>query len=376
MRTRCGARRSISTVTSMVTDAGAGGGAGADGRGDGGSGRPGAAVVTGAAGFIGSHLVELLLAAGHEVVGIDDFDPWYDPAVKRANLTAATANARFTLVDGDLAGGPDRGLDADRLTDLLTGADVVFHLAGRPGVQDSWGAGFAEYVERNVHVTQRVYEAALAADVGRVVYASSSSVYGTSSATGGDRSTAPVSPYGVSKLAGEHLAGVYRVRGLSITSLRYFTVYGPRQRPDMAMHRLFRATMEGGPTFVLRGDGRQRREFTHVADVAAATSAAGWRPEADGATIDIGGGSSVALREVIDLVEGIAGAPVRLRSLPVAAGDPPATVAEHESARRLLGWEPATDLEAGLASQWAWHAQPTSADPSVASGSDSSLVAD
>ncbi|MEM9562726.1 MAG: NAD-dependent epimerase/dehydratase family protein [Actinomycetota bacterium] len=356
----------------MVTDAGAGN-VGAGGDAHDGSGRPGSVVVTGAAGFIGSHLVERLLDAGHQVLGIDDFDGWYDPAVKQANLAAAMDRSGFTLVDGDLGGGGDAGLDADRLADLLTGADVVFHLAGRPGVQDSWGAGFADYVERTVHVTQRVYEAARAADVGRVVYASSSSVYGTSSAVGGDRTTTPVSPYGVSKLAGEHLAGVYRVRGLSITSLRYFTVYGPRQRPDMAMHRLFRATMADGPTFVLRGDGRQRREFTHVGDVAAATEAAGWRPEADGATIDIGGGSSVALREVIDLVERIAGAPVRLRSLPVAAGDPAATVAEHEAARSVLGWEPVTDLEAGLTSQWAWHAGAAGAGDA---GSDTRLVAD
>ncbi len=333
----------------------------AKGRADRGRGR--VAVVTGAAGFIGSHLVDRLLDDGGRVIGIDDFDPWYNPAVKRANLASALTNDRFELIEGDLSG--EHGLDADRLTDLLVEADVVFHLAGRPGVQDSWGTGFGDYVARNVHLTQRVYEAALAAGVTRVVYASSSSVYGTTATADGDRRTAPVSPYGVSKLAGEHLAGVYRARGLAVTSLRYFTVYGPRQRPDMAIHRLFGATMPGGPTFVLRGDGTQRREFTHVDDVVTATALAGWWPEAADATIDIGGGSSVALREVTELVEQTTGDPVRLQHLPASAGDPQATVADHEQARRLLGWAPSTDLTDGLAAQWAWHRQGVAATPSA-----------
>ncbi len=337
--------------------------------------RPGSVVVTGAAGFIGSHLVDRLLGAGHQVTGIDDFDPWYDPAVKRANLDAALANPRFTLIEGDLTGrstdGPSDPLDIDRLTDLFANAPVVFHLAGRPGVQDSWGDGFEAYTERNVEVTQRVYEAALAGQVDRVVYASSSSVYGTTSADGAGRDTAPISPYGVSKLAGEHLAEVYRARGLDITSLRYFTVYGQRQRPDMAIHRLFRAAMADGQTFVLRGDGTQRREFTHVDDVVTATVAAGWRQEAAGATIDVGGGSSVSLREVIDIVERIVGSPVRLRRLPAAAGDPPATEADHERIKQLLGVEPVTELTDGLGAQWEWHRQPTAA---VDSGSASVLV--
>lgn len=333
----------------------------AEGRGGGDGGKP--VVVTGAAGFIGSHLVDALLGARRNVVGIDDFDSWYDPAVKRANLAAALDHPGFVLVDGDLAGcravaGHGAMLDHDGLTDLLTGSSVVFHLAGRPGVQDSWGPGFAASVERNVHVTKRVYEAALAAGVERVIYASSSSVYGLSSTGGSNRQPAPVSPYGVAKLAGEHLAEVYRARGLSVTSLRYFTVYGPRQRPDMAMHRLFVATEPGGPTFVQRGDGTQRREFTHVDDVVAATVAAGWATAAADATIDVGGGLSVALGDVIAAVEGIAQAPVRRRVLPSAAGDPRATMADHGPARRLLGWEPSIDLEQGLRSQWAWHRRP------------------
>lgn len=305
-----------------------------------------AVVVTGAAGFIGSHLVDRLLDSGRTVIGLDDFDPWYDDRVKRHNLAAALEHPGFRLVEGDIAADPDR------LADLFTGASVVFHLAGRPGVQGSWGSGFSDYVDRNVLLTQQVYEAALAGAVGRVVYASSSSVYGS---VGTERETAPISPYGVAKLAGEHLATVYRARGLSITSLRYFTVYGPRQRPDMAIHRLFRATTENGPTFVMRGDGSQRREFTHVDDVVSATVAAGHRPHASNATIDVGGGSSVSLREVIAAVEQTTESAVRLQTIQPSAGDPPSTVAEHGPARRLLNWTPTVDLRHGLASQWAWH---------------------
>jgi UDP-glucose 4-epimerase len=309
-------------------------------------------LVTGAAGFIGSHLVDHLLHLGHTVVGVDDFDPWYDPAAKHANLAGARFHPSFTFVEADLGALADRAL-----ADLLAGVSVVFHLAGRPGVQDSWGEGFGESVRRNVEVTQRIYEAALAAGVGRVVYASSSSVYGSSGASGRSQraETAPISPYGVTKLAGEQLAEVYRSRGLATTTLRYFTVYGPRQRPDMAMHRLFRATTPDGPVFGLRGRGDQRREFTHVDDVVRATVAAGFRPQAADATIDIGGGSGVRLRDVIDLVTQIAGAPVRIHQGPPAPGDPATTRADHRVARRLLGWEPQVDLETGLRSQGSWH---------------------
>jgi nucleoside-diphosphate-sugar epimerase len=310
-------------------------------------------VVTGAAGFIGSHLVEALLAQGNQVLGIDDFDRWYDPEAKRLNLIHAMSNPRFGLIELDLV--DNRQLD--RLIDVLGRARTVFHLAGRPGVQDSWGTGFADHVNRNVLLTQQVYEASLAAGVERVVYASSSSVYGNSVDGSGQRQTAPVSPYGVAKLAGEHLAEVYRARGLSVTSLRFFTVYGPRQRPDMAMHRLFRATESNGSTFVLRGDGTQRREFTHVWDVVAATVAAGSRPEAADATIDVGGGCSVALRQVIQRVEAITERPVRLQVVPPSAGDPSSTAADHDQARRLLGWSPRIGLDVGLRSQAEWHRQ-------------------
>lgn len=302
-------------------------------------------VVTGAAGFIGSTVVDQLLDLGAEVVGIDDLDPWYGPDLKRANITSALEHPAFTFCQADVV---------EVIGDVLEANDLVIHLAGRPGVQDSWGLGFADYSRRNIEGTQCVFEEALGVGVARVVYASSSSIYGSSSAVGGDRSASPISPYGVSKLAGEQLAGVYAARGLDIVSLRYFTVYGPRQRPDMAMHRMFAATLLGDSTFVRRGDGHQRREFTFVGDVADATIRATVALGAAGAALDIGGGESASLLEVMDAVESIAG-PIRTHTVPSPAGDPVATSAALEPTVAMLGWRPTTSLAAGLGAQAAWH---------------------
>jgi len=319
-------------------------------------GRP--VVVSGAAGFIGSHLVDALLAAGYRVVAVDDMSPFYDPARKRANLAVARRHPRCRVVEGDLAAGG--------LRDLLAEASVVFHLAARPGVQDSWGDGFADACRRNIELTQRVFEAALAGGIDRVVFASSSSVYG-------DGGTGPISPYGVTKLAGEQLAQVYRARGLVVTCLRYFTVYGPRQRPDMALHRLFEAALGRGPGFALRGEGRQRRELTFVSDVVRATMAAGFVPAAADRTLDVGGGSSVSLVELLDRVAAVTGRPVPTYAVAAAAGDPSATVADLGPAAEVLGWVPQVDLDRGLRAQWAWHRQTWGASAGTADGSEAAV---
>lgn len=304
-------------------------------------------VVTGAAGFIGSHLVDLLLDRGRTVVGLDSFDPAYSPDQKKANVAAACQRPSFRLEVGDL-----------RLADLpplLAGAGTVYHLAARAGVQDSWGDGFAETWEVNVAGTQAVLEAALVAGARRVVIASSSSVYGDTARPGGSRTLSPISPYGASKAACEHLAGVYARRGLDVVMLRYFTVFGPRQRPDMAMHRVFESVRPDGPVLVRRGSGCQTREFTFVRDVVAATAAAGALPAAGGKTFDIGGGNPASLNDVIAEVGELAGTPVQLRTVAPPAGDPHATSADCALAHQMLGWRPVTSLRRGLAEQWAWH---------------------
>ena len=263
-------------------------------------------VVTGAAGFIGSHLVELLLDEGHAVIGLDSLDSANSPAQKRANISAAEQHPSFRLVVDDL-----RRAD---LAGLFAGAATVYHLAARAGVQDSWRQGVTDTWEVNVAGTQAVLEAALAAGAGRVVLASSSSVYGETAASGRPRIVNPISPYGASKAACEHLAGVYARRGLEVVTLRYFTVFGPRQRPDMAMHRMFEATRPDGPVFSRRGSGEQTREFTFVRDVARATAAAGSVPSAAGETFDIGGGARPSLNDVIAAVGAVTGTAVRVQT--------------------------------------------------------------
>lgn len=309
-----------------------------------------AVAVTGAAGFIGSHLVERLLHLGCSVIGIDDFDPWYDPTQKRRNLLDVVGNPNFELVDS--------ALDHATAREAFSQSSIVFHLAGRPGVQDSWGEGFVESSRRNVELTQRVYETSLECEVSRVVYASSSSIYG-SGATSLEVSPEPrpISPYGVSKLVGEQLAHVYRNQGLQVTNLRYFTVYGPRQRPDMAMHRMFESTKPDGPVFVRRGDGRQRREFTYVSDVVGATVAAGFVTAAANETFDVGGGSSVSLQDVMAIVEQLSGTAMRTENVATPAGDPATTVARTNKTSEVLGWLPEVELVEGLRRQWEWHRQ-------------------
>jgi UDP-glucuronate 4-epimerase len=302
-------------------------------------------LVTGCAGFVGSHLAEALLERGHEVVGVDAFTDYYARKVKEANLEAARTRPGFTFVELDLADG--------KLEPLIEGADGVFHLAAQPGVRGSWGGTFAIYVRENILATQRLFEAAAQAKV-RVVMASSSSVYGNAEEypTREDTSPRPVSPYGVSKLACESLAQTYSDSfGLEVVALRYFTVYGPRQRPDMAFSRIISALLGGRP-FRVFGTGEQSRDFTYVDDAVTATLAA--MNGGQGSTVyNVGGGSETTLGEVIALCEGMVGRRLALRHEQAAAGDVRRTAADTSLIRAELGWSPRTSLEEGLAAQLA-----------------------
>src|SRR5437763_3899190 len=270
-------------------------------------------VVTGAAGFIGSHLCERLLADGHDVVGVDCFTDYYDRGRKLANLEHADSQAGFTLEEVELA-------NAD-LPRILRGARVVFHLAGQPGVRPSWGSQFDHYVHDNIVATQRLLEALRDVPVQRFVFASSSSVYGDAEMFPTKESALPrpVSPYGMTKLAAEHLAFVYmRNFGIPATSLRYFTVYGPRQRPDMAFWRFMEALVENQEIGIF-GDGEQTREFTYVSDAVEGTVKAA-SADVLGQIINLGGGSRVAVNRVLDTLEDITKLKARRRYLPVAPG--------------------------------------------------------
>jgi nucleoside-diphosphate-sugar epimerase len=313
---------------------------------------PDRVVVTGAAGFIGSHLAEALLDAGYLVTGIDAFTASYDKAFKRANLAALLPRSGFDLVEGDLS--------AMELDGLLGGADVVFHQAAQAGVRASWGLDFDIYVRDNVVATQRLLEACVRCQVPRLVAASSSSVYGDAPTypTTEESITRPVSPYGVTKLASEHLCLAYAQLGgsaLTVATLRYFTVYGPRQRPDMAFRRFFEAVYAGEPIRVF-GDGEQTRDFTFVGDAVRANllaMSAPFRAE----PVNVGGGRRVSLNEVLELVGRITGRRVRVVRVARQPGDARHTGADGARAEALLGYKPEVDLEAGLARQAAWIAQ-------------------
>ena len=297
------------------------------------------AVVTGAAGFIGSHLCSQLLDYGEEVVGIDCFTDYYDPRRKEANVADLQERNGFSLHRVDLLTAP--------LTRLFQGVDVVYHLAGQPGVRSSWGEDFVPYTKRNVLATQRVLEAAREVQPWKVVYASSSSIYGNAESfpTTEDLRPQPVSPYGVTKLAAEHLCEVYRLTaGVPTVSLRLFTVYGPRQRPDMAFSRLVSAALDGDP-FLLYGDGEQSRDFTYVDDVVTAMRAAALAPWTGVA--NIGGGSRTTMNQVIATVGALA-RPVDVVRLPVQRGDVRHTAADTSAARAAFGYKPAVTLEEGL----------------------------
>jgi nucleoside-diphosphate-sugar epimerase len=304
-------------------------------------GTPMRAVVTGGAGFVGSHLCRYLLERGDEVVGIDAMTDFYDVARKEANLAALTDWGSFIFHRADLLDGP--------LRPLLEDAEVVFHLAGQPGVRPSWGAEFAEYASRNILATQRLLETLRGLPVRKIVYSSSSSVYGDAEShpTAETARPRPVSPYGVTKLAAEHLCELYRTNfGLPTVSLRLFTVYGPGQRPDMAFSRLIGAALSGEP-FPLYGDGRQTRDFTYASDVVAAMCAAadsGWAGVAN-----VGGGSRISLAEVIRIVERLLGRKVETVRMLAQPGDVRDTAADTTLARQAFGYVPRVALAQGLA---------------------------
>ncbi len=294
-------------------------------------------AVTGAAGFIGSHLADALVSAGHDVVGVDAFTDSYDRELKEENVRG------FDVLRLDLA---EDAID-------LAGFDGVFHLAGQPGVR-SFGDVFPLYVRNNVLASQRLFEAAAASGV-RVVFASSSSVYGAAERfpTPEDTVPEPISPYAITKLAAEHLARAYeRSFGLDVVVLRYFNAFGPRQRPDMAFTRMCFALAEGRP-FDLFGDGSQTRGWTYVADVVGATMLAMNRGEG---LYNVGGGVEASMRESIEMLEQIAGRSLEVREEPPVPGDQRRTRADTTRIRRELGWEPRVSLESGLSEQWSWAA--------------------
>jgi len=303
------------------------------------------ALVTGAAGFIGSHLCELLLAEGDEVRGVDCLTDYYPRDRKLANLERALAQERFSLHEDDLAAAP--------LAGLLDGVEVVYHLAAQPGVRSSWGGEFELYVRNNVLATQRLLEACRERPLAKLLFASSSSIYGDASSypTAETATPRPLSPYGVTKLAAEHLCGVYRANfDLPATALRLFTVYGPRQRPDMAFARLTELAVSGG-VFELYGDGEQTRDFTYVGDVVRAMRDAvrsDWLGVAN-----VGGGIRVSMNEVIERLSELCG-PIEVARKPPSAGDVRDTGADTGIAAAGFGYRPRTTLEEGLRAMVDW----------------------
>jgi nucleoside-diphosphate-sugar epimerase len=309
--------------------------------------RPSRVLVTGAAGFIGSHLSERLVADGVRVRGVDAFTDYYPRERKEANLAGLADEAGFDLVEADLA-------SAD-LAPLLAGCDAVVHLAAQPGVRASWGDTFARYVHDNITATQRLLEAVSARPV-PFAHASSSSVYGDAErlpTVEDDTVPLPVSPYGVTKLAAEGLGRLYaRERGVPAVALRYFTVYGPRQRPDMAFTRFARAVVLGEPITVF-GDGEQSRDFTYVSDAVEATYRAVTHGRG-GAVYNVGGGERASVNQVIAMLEELSGGPIEVVRKERQAGDARHTGADTSRAEADLGWRPTVGLREGLARQLEW----------------------
>ena len=304
-------------------------------------------LVTGVAGFIGSHLAERLINEGHEVVGIDCFTDYYARSIKEKNLKVLLQKPGFIFLEDNL-------LEVN-LSDLLVSVDYIFHQAAQAGVRSSWGAEFEIYTSNNILATQKLLEASKHSDIKRFIYASSSSVYGDSEELPLSEKSLlrPVSPYGVTKLAGEHLCYSYwKNYQIPVIPLRYFTVYGPRQRPDMAFHRFVRAILGGGEIEIY-GNGEQTRDFTFISDAVSGNMLA-MKSNAEGEIFNIGGGSRVSVNEVLDIIQNIAGKTAKIVYRDVQKGDVRHTLADTNKAKKHLGYIPEVDLKTGLEEEWKW----------------------
>jgi UDP-glucose 4-epimerase len=306
-------------------------------------------IVTGAAGFIGSHLVEHLLQQGKEVIGIDDFNDYYDPVLKRNNISHLQDAPGFQLIEGDI-----------QLLEwhlLLEDVEIIYHQAAQAGVRASWGQSFPTYVERNINTTQTLLEAAkYAKSLKKFIFASTSSIYGDAEMLPTNEGVCPqpISPYGITKLAAEQLCGLYYKNfGIPFVGLRYFSVYGPRQRPDMGFHKFFKAILESNP-ITIYGDGQQSRDFTFVGDIISANLAAATIPEAVGQVFNIGGGSRVSLSEVLKTMEEIVGTTIKKEYVETAMGDARHTSADVSKAKQILNYKPKIPLVDGLTQEWNW----------------------
>lgn len=306
-------------------------------------------IVTGAAGFIGSHLAETLLKQGEKVIGIDQVNDYYDPSLKRSNLEILAQYPDFELIEADI--------QSLNWSELLTEVEIIYHQAAQAGVRASWGESFRHYTERNINATQVILEAAKEAkSLKRLVYASTSSVYGNAETLPTPETICPqpVSPYGITKLAAERLCWLYQQNfGVPVTALRYFTVYGPRQRPDMAFHKFFKAALKSQPIGIY-GDGKQTRDFTYVSDAVMANLLAAAIPAAVGEVFNIGGGSRVVLVDVLDTMEEITGIPLHRQYQERARGDARHTSADTSKAQKILGYKPQVSLQEGLTHEWRW----------------------
>jgi len=308
-------------------------------------------VVTGAAGFIGSSICERLLQLGHEVIAIDSFVDYYPRKIKEKNLELSKSYKNFKFIEGDL-------LELD-LPSVLTGAELIFHQAAQAGVRASWGSTFSIYTDNNIRASQSLLEACksdlVKPDLRKVVYASSSSLYGSAETLPTTELTLPrpVSPYGVSKLAAEQLMVLYTTEfGVPTASLRYFTVYGPRQRPDMAFHRLLKAALSG-EEFTMFGDGEQTRDFTFISDIVDANISAAMSP-APSLVYNIGGGNRISMNQVITICENVTGRRIALKRIERAKGDASHTGADTTRAQQELGYSPKVKLDQGIEAEARW----------------------